>query len=77
MAILNLFQYVKDTVTFPAGHVIYKEDEAGTGQAYVVLEGEVEVRRANGIGEAPTTQTGLMEWRAEVDGLADHGCGLE
>ena len=43
MAILNLFQYVKDTVEFPPGHVIYKEDEPGTGMAYVVLEGEVEV----------------------------------
>jgi CRP-like cAMP-binding protein len=43
MAILNLFQYVKETVTFPAGHVIYKEDEKNTGVAYVILEGEVEV----------------------------------
>ena len=43
MAILNLFQYVKDTVEFPVGHVIYKEGEPGTGFAYVVLEGEVDV----------------------------------
>jgi CRP/FNR family transcriptional regulator, cyclic AMP receptor protein len=43
MAILSLFQYVKETITFPAGHIIYKEGEANTGLAYVVLEGEVEV----------------------------------
>jgi CRP-like cAMP-binding protein len=42
MAILNLFKYVKDTVSFPAGHVIYHEDDPGT-TAYVVLEGEVDV----------------------------------
>ncbi len=43
MAILNLFKYVKDTVEFPEGHVIYKEGEINTGIAYVILEGEVEV----------------------------------
>jgi CRP/FNR family cyclic AMP-dependent transcriptional regulator len=43
MAILNLFKYVKDTVEFPEGHVIYKEGETNTGIAYVILEGEVEV----------------------------------
>jgi CRP/FNR family transcriptional regulator, cyclic AMP receptor protein len=43
MAILNLFQFVKDTVTFPPGHVIYQDGEPNSGVAYVVLEGEVEV----------------------------------
>ncbi len=42
MAILNLFQYVKDTVTFPAGATIYQEGDEGT-TAYVILEGEVDV----------------------------------
>jgi CRP/FNR family cyclic AMP-dependent transcriptional regulator len=42
MAILNLFQYVKDTVIFPAGESIYHEgDERKV--AYVILEGEVDV----------------------------------
>jgi len=42
MSILSLFKFVKDQVTFPAGHVIFKEDETGD-IAYVVIEGEVDV----------------------------------
>ena len=42
MAILNLFKFVKDQVTFPEGHVLFSEDETGN-EAYVVIEGEVDV----------------------------------
>lgn len=42
MAILNLFKFVKDQVSFPAGHVIFTEDETGD-VAYVVIEGEVDI----------------------------------
>jgi CRP/FNR family cyclic AMP-dependent transcriptional regulator len=42
MAILNLFKFVKEQVSFPAGHVIFKEDETGD-VAYVILEGEVDL----------------------------------
>lgn len=42
MAILNLFQYVKDTTTFSAGQTIYTEGEPG-GMAIVILEGEVDI----------------------------------
>ncbi|MBI1278746.1 MAG: cyclic nucleotide-binding domain-containing protein [Anaerolineaceae bacterium] len=42
MAILSLFKFVKDQVSFPAGHVIFKEDETGD-VAYVVIEGEVDI----------------------------------
>jgi CRP/FNR family transcriptional regulator, cyclic AMP receptor protein len=42
MAILNLFQYVKDSISFSAGQVIYKEGD-NDHFAYVVLEGEVDV----------------------------------
>ena len=42
MAILNLFKFVKEQVSFPAGHVIFTEDETGD-VAYVVLEGEVDL----------------------------------
>lgn len=59
MAILNLFQYVKDTVTFPAGHVIYKEGEPNVGVAYVVLEGEVDVTFGGKLLEV-TTAGGLL-----------------
>ena len=42
MAILNLFKFVKEQVTFPAGHVIFTEDETGD-EAYVVIEGEIDL----------------------------------
>ncbi|MBL8119039.1 MAG: cyclic nucleotide-binding domain-containing protein [Anaerolineae bacterium] len=42
MAILNLFKYVKDQITFPAGQIIFTEDETGDVM-YVVVEGEVEI----------------------------------
>src|SRR5262245_22491990 len=42
MAILNLFQYVKDYQTFPAGHTIFTQDDSGD-DAYVIIEGQVDV----------------------------------
>ncbi len=42
MAILNLFKFVKDQVTFPEGQVIFTEDETGN-DAFVIIEGEVAV----------------------------------
>ena len=42
MAILNLFKFVKEQVSFPAGHVIFTEDETGD-EAYVIIEGEVDL----------------------------------
>ncbi len=42
MAILSLFKFVKDQVSFPAGHVLFTEDEKGD-VAYVVIEGEVDM----------------------------------
>lgn len=42
MAILNLFKFVKDQVTVPAGEVIFREEDSGD-YAFVVIEGEVDV----------------------------------
>ena len=42
MAILNLFQYVKDFKTFSAGQTIFTQDETGD-EAFVIVEGEVDV----------------------------------
>lgn len=42
MAILNLFQYVKDQLSFSAGQVIFSENDTGD-LMYVVIDGEVEV----------------------------------
>jgi CRP/FNR family cyclic AMP-dependent transcriptional regulator len=68
MAILNLFQYVKDTVEFPQGHVIYKEGETNTGIAYVVLEGEVEVTYEGKLIET-TTVGGMLGELSLLDNL--------
>jgi len=66
MAILNLFQYVKDTVTFPPGHMIYQEDEPNTGVAYVVLEGQVEVTIGGRVVET-VTAGGLLGELSLID----------
>jgi CRP/FNR family cyclic AMP-dependent transcriptional regulator len=42
MAILNLFQFVKDFQSFPAGQTIFTQDETGE-EAYVVIEGMLDV----------------------------------
>lgn len=42
MAILNLFQYVKDQISYSAGQVIFSEDDTGDTM-YVVIDGEVDV----------------------------------
>jgi CRP-like cAMP-binding protein len=42
MAILNLFQYVKDQIPYSAGQVIFSEQDTGEVM-YVVIDGEVEV----------------------------------
>ncbi len=42
MAILNLFQYVKDQLSYSAGQVIFSEDDTGDVM-YVVIDGEVDV----------------------------------
>jgi len=66
MAILNLFQYVKETVTFLPGHVIYQEDETSTGVAYVVLQGEVEVTIGGRVVET-VTAGGLLGELSLID----------
>ena len=66
MAILNLFKYVKDTVEFPEGHIIYKEGETNTGIAYVILEGEVEVTFEGKLLET-TTAGGLLGELSLID----------
>jgi CRP-like cAMP-binding protein len=66
MAILNLFKYVKDTVEFPEGHIIYKEGETPTGIAYVLLEGEVEVSYEGKVIET-TTAGGLLGELSLID----------
>src|SRR5690242_3853611 len=68
MAILNLLKYVKDTVEFPEGHVIYKEGETNTGVAYVILEGEVEVTFEGKVIET-TTDGGLLRELSLLDNL--------
>jgi CRP-like cAMP-binding protein len=42
MAILNLFQYVKDYKSIPAGEMIFSENDTGH-EMYVIIEGEVDV----------------------------------
>lgn len=42
MAILKLFQYVKDFQNFHAGDTVFKEGETGEVM-YVIIEGELEV----------------------------------
>lgn len=42
MAILNLFKFVKDQISFPAGYVLFTENETGDN-AYVIIEGEVDI----------------------------------
>src|SRR5690348_5272510 len=42
MAILNLFQYVKDYKTIPAGELIFSENDTGH-EMYVIIEGDVDV----------------------------------
>ena len=61
MAILNLFKFVKDQVSFPAGQVIFKEDEPGDVM-YVVIEGEVDITHRNQFVErvAPGSLFGEM-----------------
>ena len=68
MAILNLFKYVKDSVEFPEGHIIYKEGEVNTGIAYVILEGEVEVT-VEGKYLETTTAGGLLGELSLLDNL--------
>jgi CRP/FNR family cyclic AMP-dependent transcriptional regulator len=65
MAILNLFKFVKDQVTFPAGHVIFTEDETGD-VAYVVIEGEVEISYKGHLLET-VTSGGLIGEMALLD----------
>ena len=66
MAILNLFQYVKETVTFPAGAVIIKEGDPGSGVCYVILEGEAEVT-IDGIVVETTKAGGLLGELSLID----------
>jgi CRP/FNR family cyclic AMP-dependent transcriptional regulator len=65
MAILNLFKFVKDQVTFPAGEVIFKEDETGD-KAFVVIEGEVDLTYHGHLLET-VTSGGLLGEMALLD----------
>ena len=65
MAILNLFKFVKDQVSFPAGHVIFTEDETGN-VAYVVIEGEVDLTYHGHLLET-VTSGGLLGEMALLD----------
>ncbi len=65
MAILNLFKFVKDQVTFPAGHTIFTEDETGD-VAYVVIEGEVDITYKGHLIET-VTSGGLLGEMALID----------
>jgi CRP/FNR family cyclic AMP-dependent transcriptional regulator len=65
MAILNLFKFVKEQVSFPAGTVIFKEDDTGN-EAYVVLEGEVDLTYKGRLLET-LSSGGLMGEMALLD----------
>jgi CRP/FNR family cyclic AMP-dependent transcriptional regulator len=65
MAILNLFKFVKELVSFPAGHVIFTEDDTGD-VAYVVLEGEVDLTFRGHLLET-VTSGGLIGEMALID----------
>ena len=65
MAILNLFKYVKEQVSFSAGQVIFKEDETGDF-AYVLIEGEVDLTYHGHLLET-VTSGGLMGEMALID----------
>ena len=65
MAILNLFKFVKDQVSFPAGHVIFTEDETGD-VAYVVMDGEADLTFKGHLLET-VTAGGLMGEMALID----------
>ena len=65
MAILNLFKFVKEQVSFPAGHVIFTEDETGE-IAYVILEGEVDLSFKGHLLET-VTSGGLIGEMALID----------
>lgn len=65
MAILNLFKFVKEQVTFPAGTVIFSEDETGD-VAYVVIEGEVDLTYKGRLLET-VTAGGLIGEMALLD----------
>ncbi|MBA3869622.1 MAG: Crp/Fnr family transcriptional regulator [Anaerolineae bacterium] len=65
MAILNLFKFVKDQVSFPAGHVIFTEDETGD-VAYVVMDGEVDLTFKGHLLET-VTSGGLIGEMALID----------
>ena len=65
MAILNLFKFVKEQVSFPAGHVIFSEDETGDF-AYVIIEGEVDLTYKGRLLET-VTSGGLLGEMALID----------
>jgi CRP-like cAMP-binding protein len=45
MAVIGLFRNAQQTVTIPAGEVIFSEGEAGS-EMYGIVDGEVELRTA-------------------------------
>ena len=65
MAILNLFKFVKEQISFPAGHVIFTEDETGD-EAYVVIEGEIDLTYKGRLLET-ITSGGLIGEMALID----------
>ncbi len=65
MAILNLFKFVKEQVSFPAGSVIFTEDETGE-VAYVLIEGEVDLTFRGHLLET-VTSGGLIGEMALID----------
>ncbi len=65
MAILNLFKFVKEQVSFPAGHVIFTEDDTGD-VAYVIIEGEADLTFKGHLLET-VTSGGLLGEMALID----------
>jgi CRP-like cAMP-binding protein len=71
MAILNLFQFVKDFQSFKAGETIYKQGEMGD-RLYVVIEGDIDLSY-NGRHLETVSPGGIIGEISLVDDDTDEG----